>query len=153
MIFKTDRHGTRPWESFPLALPPGTACCGVDFDLSPNIGSDGQVLFGDACGRVFISEDVGSSWNQVHNPAVVPCNVLDSADTYVQFDPGYGTSGDPGENMIYAAAGSIIARCNINPDAMWNAQCWEAIFDQVCYASGIDAAGDTALYVSDAGEA
>jgi hypothetical protein len=148
-IWKTDRHGSRPWDSFPIAA----ACCGVDFDLSPNIGSDGQVLFGDACGQVFISEDVGSSWDQVYSVGVPPCNVLPNADTYVQFDPSYGTgSPDPaGENMIYAAAGNVIARCNIDPDAMWDAQCWEKIFDQVCHASGIDAAGDTALYVSDSG--
>lgn len=147
-VYKTTRHGTRPWDAFPVMA----ACYrGVDFDLSPKIGSDGQVLLGDGCGNVFISENVGSTWDQLYNAAMVPCNVLSYADTYVQFDPGYGTSGDPGEHMVYAAAGNIIARCNINPDAAWDAQCWEAIFSQVCHASGIDAQGDTALYVSDAG--
>jgi len=144
-IWKTTRHGTRPWSSFPIA----TACCGVDFDLSPSIATDDSVLFGDRCGKVYISEDVGSTWDMVAD-AVAP--IFGSRDyTYVQFDPGYGTSGDPGVNMIYAAAGTIIGRCDIDPDALWNKQDWVAIYSGLCYASGIDAAGDTALYVSDSG--
>jgi hypothetical protein len=147
VVFKTTRHGTRPWDEFPIK----GACCGVDFDLSPNIGSDGQVLLGDACGQVFISEDVGSTWDKVWKaPGGPPCNVLPSANTYVQFDPSYGT-GSPdaaGINMIYAAAGNIIARCAVDIEAL-GASCWEKLNSSVCQASGIDAHAGTALYVSD----
>ena len=143
-IYKTDRHGTRPWDAFPIM----GACCGIDFDLSPNIATDGSVLMGDVCGQVFISENIGSTWDEIIDAVAAP---FASYNTYVQFDPGYGTSGDPGETMVYAAAGTNIARCNIDPEALWKLQDWEVIYSALCLASGIDAHGDTALYVSDAG--
>jgi hypothetical protein len=148
-VYKTDRHGTRPWSSFPIE----NSCWGVDFDLSPNIGSDGQVLLGDSCGDVYLSLNIGSTWDRVWTaPGGAPCNVLPNDWTYVQFDPSYGT-GKPdaaGIDMIYAAAGSIIARCAVDTDAL-AASCWQTLKNDVCSASGIDANGDTALYVSDSG--
>ena len=97
---------------------------------------------------MFISENIGSTWDEIIDAVAAP---FASYNTYVQFDPGYGTSGDPGETMVYAAAGTNIARCNINPEALWKLQDWEVIYSALCLASGIDAHGDTALYVSDAG--
>ncbi len=138
-IYKTDRHGARPWDEYPIA----TAGNGVDFDLSPNIATDGSVLFGDDKGQVFLSEDIGETWTTSVGATSVTLN------TYVQFDPGYGTSGDPGETIFYAAAGSLIVRYNTTVVKAGAIQ-WEQI-GSICRASGIDAQGDTALYVADAG--
>ena len=142
-IFKTTRHGVRPWKEYEVK----TLCDGVDFDLSPNIDTDDSVLFSDDCGKVFISEDLGEEWDEV----VDASDPFDAEDTYVIFDPGYGTSGDEGEFMIYAAAGTDIWRCDIDPDAKWSKQNWKKIYGGLFEATGIDAAGDTALYVADRG--
>ena len=142
-IFKTTRHGVRPWKEYEVK----TTWDGVDFDLSPNIDTDESVLFGDEYGQVFISEDLGEEWDEV----VDASDPFDALDTYVIFDPGYGTSGDEGEFMIYAAAGEEIWRCDIDPDAKWSKQNWKAIYTALVQATGIAAEGDTALYVADKG--
>ena len=71
-------------------------------------------------------------------------DVLGTSDTWVIFDPGYATN-----NIIYAAAGNIIARCIIDPDEDMADQEWEEICDGLGYASGIAIADGTALYVTD----
>jgi hypothetical protein len=156
IIYKTTYHGAQPWtEAFcPSAGPmKGTASNGVDFDLSPNIANDKSVLFGDAAGGVYISQDVGATWNGISD-AITKHPFNATGNTYVVFDPGYGTADDQGENMIYAAAATKIGRCNFDPAPMAK-EYWVYISDVatcgLCLASGIDAAGDTALYVSDAG--
>ncbi|MBA7607812.1 hypothetical protein ES703_14981 [subsurface metagenome] len=143
-IYKTTKYGTRPWDAFPVPTAGVAAGDGIDFDLSPNIANDSSVLFGDDNGQVYLSGDLGATWT-----TWVTAPIATNANTYVQFDPGYGTSGDPGENMIYAAAGTVIARCDVSKgvEAV-------ALFEPIGSAgeaSGIAAAGDTALYVADAG--
>jgi len=160
-IWKTDRHGTRPWSVVPTLNNAGTQTSGqgVDFDLSPNIGTDTSVLFSDDDGQVFISQDLSTTpWSEITD--IVGFTSFGGAyNTYCVFDPGYGTAGDPGENMIYAAGGSLVGRCNLDSAALWSMQDWVYISTasaacdpfNLCLASGIDAAGDTALYVADAG--
>jgi len=158
-IYKTDRHGSRPWDVIPLFTAAGTpsGCDGVDFDLSPSIATDSSILFGDECGQVYLSANIGDTWDEIED--FMSLSFGGSADTYVVFDPGYGTAGDPGETTVYAAAGSDIGRCAINADALMAKQDWQYLSDaagdcvpcDLCVASGIAAAGDTTLYVSDAG--
>jgi hypothetical protein len=151
-IYRTTYHGTQPWDAFSVMNSAGGyAGIGVDFDLSPNITNDNSILFGDAAGQVYISEDLGMTWYEIED-ALTTTIFASNVNTYVVFDPGYGTADDPGEHMIYAAAGTDIGRCDINPDAAapkWVNQDWVEIFSSLVSASGIDAAGDTALYVSD----
>ena len=143
-IFKTTNHGAGPWKEYEAK----GAGDGVMFALSPSIDTDDSVLYGDDEGKVFISEDLGEEWDEVVDASA---DIFTSDDTYVIFDPGYGTSGDEGEFMIYAAAGDTIGRCDIDADAKWSKQDWKAIYSTLLEASGIDAAGDTALYVADRG--
>jgi hypothetical protein len=157
-VYKTTYHGAQPWTSamVPSVGPAaGTADDGVDFDLSPKIADDDTVLLGDMDGNVFISKNLGDTWDEI-SAAVGALGPMGSfyskANTYVIFDPGYGTAGDPGQNMVYAASGHVIGRCDINSAAPWMKQSWVYINEDVCEASGIAAAGDTALYVADAGE-
>jgi len=138
-IYKTTKYGTRPWDAFPVT----GAGDGIDFDLSPNIANDSSVLLGDDHGGVFLSTDLGATWTTTPAGAVTG-----TLDTYVQFDPGYGTSGDPGENIFYAAASTVIARYDVSV-VVAGVVPFETI-GSVGEASGIAAAGDTALYVADA---
>jgi len=163
-VWRTINHGSQPWSKFAVtAFPSGYACCGVDFDLSLPRGPDSDVLLGDACGQVFLSQDLGATWVEIAD-AITGNFGAEATQTYVVFDPGYGTAGDPGENMIYAAAGTKVGRCDLAgyfAGAPHFLQDWVYIsgttalttcdpFDMVC-ATGIDAHGDTVLYVSDAG--
>jgi len=163
-IYKTDRHGTRPW-TFVAALTASGAqstANGVDFDLSLPRGPESDVLFSDAAGRVYISQDMATTpFAEIADIVGFASFNAGQHNTYCVFDPGYGTAGDPGENMIYAAAGTLVGRCNLNSAALWKMQDWVYIstaaaacdpFD-LKLATGIAAAGDTALYVSDAGSA
>jgi hypothetical protein len=151
-IYKTTYHGAQPWTAhWALNSAGGPAASGVDFDLSPNIANDNSILFGDAAGQVYISEDVGETWYEIEDSLTTTIFASD-VNTYVVFDPGYGTADDPGEHMIYAAAGTDIGRCALSSyDEIWKytKQDWVEIFTGLVEASGIDAAGDTALYVSD----
>jgi len=139
-VFKTTRHGARPWDEYEV-----TGAGNINsFDLEPGYEDPGTVILGDDDSQVFISEDGGETWDLVG--AALP----DSGHlTWVAFDPN--TNG-----IIYAAAGTVIARCVIDPDEDWADQEWEDIgfdFDGVSIdlglAWGIEAAGDTALYVTD----
>jgi hypothetical protein len=158
-IYRTTRHGTRPWSAFPCLNSGGTpACDGVDFDLSLPRGATSDVLFGDACGQVYLSQDLGETWAEIED-AITGDFADDTDETYVVFDPGYAVADDPGMNTIYAAGGQDIGRCAINFDALMTKQNWVYIDDASAscdpctlqLASGIDAAGDTVLYVADAG--
>ena len=162
-IWKTDRYGTRPWTPQPTLAYTGIMAegQGVDFDLSPNIGTDNTVLFSNDLGQVFISQDLSETpWVEITDAVnFTSFGLGDSYNTYCVFDPGYGTAGDPGENMIYAAGGSLVGRCNLNAASPMSMQDWVYINNAaatcdpmgLCNASGIDAAGDTALYVLDSG--
>lgn len=160
-IFKTTRHGTRPWSASPVLTAAGAQATsnGVDFDLSPNIGTDTSVLFSDNKGQVFISQDLGATWAEIADIVGSASFNNDMHNTYCVFDPGYGTAGDPGVNMIYAAGGPLVGRCAINADALMAKQDWVYISTAAATcdafalqeATGIDAAGDTALYVADLG--
>jgi hypothetical protein len=158
-IYRTTRHGTRPWSEFPCLTSTGLpACDGVDFDLSLPRGATSDVLFGDACGQVYLSQDLGETWAEIED-AITHDFADDTDETYVVFDPGYAVADDPGMNTIYAAGGQDIGRCAINFDALMTKQNWVYIDDASAscdpctlqMATGIDATGDTVLYVSDAG--
>ena len=164
IIYKTTRHGTRPWTlGYALTAPAGapSAGFGVDFDLSPNIGADNSVLFSNDIGEVFLSQDLGATWAEVADVVGFLSFYAGTRgnNTYCVFDPGYGTADDPGENMIYAAAMAVVGRCSINSAAALSMQDWVYIStaSAACdpftmkVASGIAVAGDTALYVSDYG--
>jgi hypothetical protein len=161
-VYRTTNHGAQPWTPFKvlnaLKIPAG---CGVDFDLSIPRAADSDVLFGDALGQVYLSQDLGATWAEIRdvNGTTAFNYNADGVMTYVVFDPGYGTAGDPGENTFYAAAGTDIGRCTYNAAALPFKQDWlylsTAVGDcqpcTLCVASGIDATGDTCLYVADAG--
>jgi hypothetical protein len=144
-IYRTTRHGTRPWDDFTCF----GADNGVDFDLSLPRGATSDVLFGDAAGQVFLSQDLGETWGQVLDATT---GSFGQGNTYVVFDPGYGTAGDPGETMIYAAASNLAGTCKINFDSLLVKQDWKYIKSDICSASGIDIEGDPVLYVADAGK-
>jgi len=161
-VYKTTRHGTRPWDKAKVINSMGQQIIsdGVDFDLAPNSPTDLYVLLGDDEGRVFLSPDLGDSWAEIADLQDMFAS-FGAADTntYVVFDPGFGTADDPGESMIYAAAGSLVGRCDLNLAMPALFQDWVYISDtgatcdpfDMRVASGIDAAGDTTLYVLDAG--
>jgi hypothetical protein len=138
-VFKTTRHGARPWDEY--ELPTGAGLPNF-FALEPGYEDPGAVLLGDSLGQVYISEDGGETWDVVGDCA----DVFGCEKTWVIFDPGYATN-----HFIYAAAGDVIARCKIDPEADWADQEWEEITCplRIGTAAGIAAAGDTALYVAD----
>jgi len=161
-VYKTTRHGTRPWSMLPVLNSLGLQIVsdGVDFDLSPSIATDNNVLLGDDYGRVFLSQDLGETpWAEIADiVGFAPFNAS-AVNTYVVFDPGFGTADDPGENMIYAAGGTLVGRCNLDLAMPLSMQDWVYIssaastcdpFD-LKHATGIDAVGDTVLYVADLG--
>jgi hypothetical protein len=145
-VYKTTRHGARTWKEYDVDTTAGDA---VSFALEPGYTDPGSVLLGDSKSQVWISEDGGETWDLVGTPSDV---FSGSNPTWVIFDPGYATN-----HTIYAAAGSHIARCVIDPTLDWSDQTWEDIGYDICggtidlhEASGIAVAGDTALYVADA---
>lgn len=169
-VWRTLNHGAQPWSLFAVAaFPSGYAANGVDFDLSLPRNAESDLLLGDAYGQVFFSGDLGATWAEICDVAGNteflagnPAASASDANTYVVFDPGYGIEGDPGVSMIYAAAANTVGRCALDlAGALPFKQDWVYISSAavtcdpfaLCVASGIDAAGDTALYVSDAGVA
>jgi hypothetical protein len=149
-VFKTTRHGARPWDEYEYTTEDSTV---QSFALEPGYEDPGSILLGDDLSAVYISEDGGENWDLVGDCQDVldPGDIDPDEDTFVVFDPGYATN-----HIIYAAAGNIIARCIIDPDADWADQEWEEInFDYCGYevhpdvAAGIAVTGDTALYVTD----
>jgi len=162
-VYRTTNHGAQPWDAFMvLNTIGGMASCGVDFDLSLPRAADSDVLLGDADGQVFISQDLGTTWAEIQDAVTgsFDKDAVTEHQTYVVFDPGYGTAGDPGETMIYAAGGNDIGRCALDLAGAlpfkqnWVYICPAAATCDTCAlykASGIDASGDTCLYVSDAG--
>jgi len=152
-VFKTTRHGARPWDEYEYnATTPGDV---VSFALEPGYEDPGSVLLGDDDSAVYISEDGGETWDLVGDCEAVldPGDNTPDEDTYVIFDPAYATN-----NIIYAAAGHVIARCIIDPEAAWADQVWEVICSGgdddpgIDEASGIAIADGTALYVADEDE-
>jgi len=149
MVYKTTRHGARPWDKYELPDVAGTP---LSLALEPGYEDPGSVLLGDDLSQVFISEDGGETWDLVGDWT----DVFDAdEDAYVIFDPGYAIN-----HIIYAAVGDTIARCIIDPDEDWADQEWEEINfgfygDPISLdvAHGIQAVGDTALYVTDDHEA
>jgi hypothetical protein len=137
-VYKTTRHGARPWSEYEYTTGASTV---ISFALEPGYEDPGSVLLGDDLSGVYISEDGGETWDLVGDPSTV----FDAEeDTWVIFDPGY-----PSHPFIYAASGYYIARCEVDFEADWADQTWELICDNLGYAWGIQAAGDTALYVTD----
>jgi hypothetical protein len=138
-VYKTTRHGARPWSEYEFdATHEGEV---ISLALEPGYEDPGSVLLGDDESGVYISEDGGETWDLVGDCKTV---LEETEDAWVIFDPGYATN-----HIIYAAAGYAIARCQVDFDADWADQTWELICDHGGYAYGIQAAGDTALYVLD----
>jgi hypothetical protein len=161
-VWRTTNHGAQPWSSFMVQnTAKAFAGDGVDFDLSLPRAADSDVLLGDADGQVFLSQDLGETWVEIRDATTIAFdqNPNNSNQVYVVFDPGYAIAGDPGENTFYAASGDDIGRCAYNADALpfkqdWVYICPAAATCETCdltQASGIDAVGDTVLYVADAG--
>jgi hypothetical protein len=166
-VYKTDRHGTRPWTAVPVLLFTGaqSTYLGVDFDLSPNIGADQNVLLSDNNGHVYLNRDLAATaFKEITDVSAtgVPTKfglAEGYINTYCVFDPAYDGTADAA-GYIYAAGGDLVGRCNLNLAAPLAAQTWEYIsvagatscdpFD-LRMATGIAVKGDTALYVSDAG--
>jgi len=150
-VYKTTRHGARPWAEYEYeTVAPGGV---ISFDLEAGYEDPGWVLLGDDDSRVYISEDGGEEWDLVGAGTTTGCQaVLDAGeeDTFVAFDPDYATN-----DTIYAAAGSVIARCTIDPDVTWAKQEWAVLCAHDVTnggdleAAGIKAVGDTVLYVTD----
>jgi hypothetical protein len=139
-VYKTTRHGARPWDEYDV----DTTANAVSFALEPGYEDPGSILLGTSASEVFISEDGGETWDLVGDCVDVLDPVKTTYPTWVVFDPGYATN-----HIIYAAAGDTIARCIIDPDEDWTDQEWEVICSGLNVADGIQAAGDTALYVTD----
>jgi hypothetical protein len=155
-VYKTTRHGARPWDEYEYYDYGADVDAWVtSFALEPGYEDPGTILLGDAywdggeagC-HVFISEDGGETWDEVGD---LSWDIQEFYSTWVIFDPGYATN-----HIIYAAAGSHIGRCIIDPSLDWADQEWKDIGYDYCgdpillgEASGIKAAGDTALYVAD----
>jgi len=138
-VYKTTRHGARPWSEYEFDdTHEGDV---ISFALEPGYEDPGSVLLGDDESGVYISEDGGETWDLVGDLySLVDIDI----DTWVIFDPGY-----PSNPFIYAAAGDTIARCEVDFEADWADQTWEAICEEALdYASGIQAAGDTAAQMS-----
>lgn len=162
-IFRTTTAGAEPWSEFTIKNCKGElASCGVDFDLSPNVSVDENVLFGDLDGQVYLSQDLGETWGEIKDAITATSfNEDDSSpNTYVVFDPGYATADDPGENTVYAAAGTKVGRCTVDVETSLCAQDWLYLSNSpqadcdtfnLCCASGIDIDGDPTLYVADCG--
>jgi photosystem II stability/assembly factor-like uncharacterized protein len=151
VLYKTTRHGVRPWDEYEMEDPADYwGCAVVDLAIPMDYDDPGWMLAGDDCGRVFISEEGGEDdWELVGDCVTV----LGGMDTSVEFDPGWGVTDDPGEWCIYAASGNVIARCIIDPDEDWEDQEWEQLNDTAeGYADdrywGLEVAGDTALYAT-----
>jgi hypothetical protein len=90
-IYRTTTAGSRPWSAFSVKDCLGAySSCGVDFDLSPDVVTDENVLFGDADGRVFLSTDLGETWMEIRDAITFASFGASNAQTYVVFDPGYG---------------------------------------------------------------
>jgi len=138
-VYKTTRHGTRPWKSY--TWDSSAAGGANNFDVMGD-----NVLLGDSKSAVFYSDDLALTWHQVDN---APIDAGADAGTWVEFDPGFATSGDAGENMVYGAADDTIARCVIDTSLAWTLQTWYAIDAHTGTFTGIAAIGDTALYVLD----
>jgi len=137
-VFKTTRHGARLWDDYEVTDAGNI----MSFDLEPGYEDPGTVLLGDNLSQVFISEDGGETWDLVGDCQDV--FVTTDQATSVAFDPDYATN-----HTIYAAAGNVIARCIIDPEADWADQEWEEIYSNSGDVYwGIQDVGDTALYVT-----
>jgi photosystem II stability/assembly factor-like uncharacterized protein len=139
-IFKTVRHGARPWKEYDI----DTTANIVSLALEPGYEDPGSVLAGTNASEVFISEDGGETWDLVgdfYTDVTSPSTYA----TWVVFDPDYATN-----HIIYAAAGDCVARCVIDPEEDWADQEWEVLCcDEGETFWGIAATGDTVLYVAD----
>jgi len=150
-IYRTITAGSTPWSEFAaLDCAGAVAGNGVDFDISPNVVNDNDVLFGDDKGQVFLSTDLGATWGEIQDPLEAGSTIFAQGQTYVAFDPEYdGTADAPG--FVYAAVGHDIGRCNINPALATCLQDLEEMYTGLANATGIDKQGDPVLYVSDEG--
>ncbi|HEX73867.1 MAG TPA: hypothetical protein G4N93_01795 [Dehalococcoidia bacterium] len=144
VVYKTERHGSRPWDECELPTAAGWVRY-FAFTSDAILASDDE-------SQVFICEvDPDEDWEDQEFDLVGDCDEVlgGSNKTSVAFDPGYGVTDDEGENIIYAAAGEVIARCVIDWDEDWEDQEWDEIYDDVGSAWGMKVVGDTALYVGD----
>jgi hypothetical protein len=144
VVYQTDRHGSRPWDECELPTAAGWVRY-FAFTSDAILASDDE-------SQVFICEvDPDEDWEDQEFDLVGDCDEVlgGSNPTSVAFDPGYGVTDDEGENIIYAAAGDVIARCVIDWDDDMEDQEWDEIYDDVGDAWGMKVVGDTALYVGD----
>jgi len=137
-VYYTTNHGRRAWEDESVS----DLANAVAFGMSPNFGADDTLLLGDDAGDIFISEDIGESWDQVGTAAP-------AAAMIPTFDIAYGTNG-----TIYAAGGAIVGRCVIDTDDDWADQEWKEFTTaktdlDMLGASGLSCSADGTLYAAD----
>jgi hypothetical protein len=143
-VWKTTRHGTRPFTAATIAPATTASTWPQWFDFDGN-----NFLMGDSLSQVFISADGALTWKQVNADLEGDANAT-GFGTSVAFDPGYAVSGDPGENVIYASAGTKIYRCTIDTTLAMSLQTWSTIYtDADANFWGMVTTGDTVLYVGD----
>ncbi|MCK4580542.1 MAG: hypothetical protein KAU10_04260, partial [Dehalococcoidia bacterium] len=140
-VYYTTNHGRRAWEDESVS----DLSFATSFRVSPNFASDDTILLGDITGQIFISEDIGESWDQVGDAILTS-----PAQTIVAFDVNYGTNG-----TIYAAAGDEVDRCVIDTDEDWADQEWKEFTTaktelDMGTASGLRCSADGTLYATDA---
>jgi hypothetical protein len=139
-VYYTENHGRREWEKESVT---GLATA-ISFAMSPGFTSDESLLVGDNTGGVFLSEDMGDSWDQLED------DLAGNGNTYVMFDMGYATRDASGYLTIYAASGDMAARCIIDTDEDWEDQEWKEFTDiSVGEASGLRVGVNGELYVCD----
>jgi len=138
-VYYTTNHGRRAWEDESVS----DLATAVAFGMSPNFGADDTLLLGDVDGQIFISEDIGESWDQVGDALTAAANTIPT------FDIAYGTNG-----TIYAASGNEVDRCVIDTDDDWADQEWSEFTTAktdlaMLGASGLSCAADGTLYAAD----
>jgi hypothetical protein len=159
-IFRTTSAGSQPWDEFVARnCDNALASDGIDFDLAAPMTDDSAVLFGDDNGQVFFSNNLGATWHEVRDVVTGKFDA-GNGNTYVAFDPGYYDATDAGYHTFYAAASDDVGRCTLaDPTAVSLCKSdWLSLVNDICCedmtlaeASGIEAVGDTTLYVADAG--
>ncbi|MFC1995156.1 hypothetical protein ACFLVK_01970 [Chloroflexota bacterium] len=137
-VYITDDNGRREWDKETVS---GAGPI-ISFGISPDMDRDETLLAGDDDGGVFITEDMGDTWDQVGE------DLDGNGRTFVAFSADYDSS-----MLIYAASDEMAARCEIDTSDDWDDQDWDEFTNgdtdlDLVEASGIRALPD-ALYISD----
>ncbi len=139
--YKTTNHGNRVWDDEKVDADAGFI---VSFARSGDellCGDDGTGAESES--RVFISDDLGDSWDMVGEELVDADGNAVAGDTYVAFDSDYADN-----SYVYAAAEDAICRFEVGESSDWADIENDA---GLTTASGIVTA-DGCVYVSDSAD-